>query len=207
MSRYGHTNVDVLEAARTFLPSRADDRSDVGAAVSTQDFRALYDQFFPLVWRWAGRLGVPPQALEDVVQEVFLVVHGRLDEFEGRSTLKTWLFSVTLGVVRNFRRRRSTASIAGGAIEVETMPGLAPHPEAIAAQTETMEILQRILDGLDDEKREVFVLAELEEMTLQEIGTLLGISSNTATSRLRLAREAVKAAWERERARDRWRLR
>jgi RNA polymerase sigma-70 factor, ECF subfamily len=63
------------------------------------------------------------------------------------------------------------------------------------------------LNELDEEKREVFILAELEQLSMNEIATLLAISSNTVASRLRLAREEVREAWERAKARDQWRLR
>ncbi len=174
--------------------------------METSDFRSLYDHFFPLVWRWTTRLGVPRDARDDVVQEVFLTLHGQIDAFEGRSSLKTWVFGVTLGVTRNFRRRRST-SPAGESVEIDTVADDVDHPEAAAEHTEAVAMLQSILDGIDPDKREVFVLAELEQLTMSEIGELLQISSNTVASRLRLAREAVRAGWERAKARDQWRTR
>jgi RNA polymerase sigma-70 factor (ECF subfamily) len=181
--------------------------AEVEAAVEGQNFRALYEEYFPLVWRWATRLGVAQSGLDDVVQEIFLTIYMHIDEFEGRSTLKTWIFGVTVGVTRNYRRRRSSNPTGDSTTELDTLAERAPHPEAIAEQTEAMAQLQVILDGLDDEKREVFVLAELEELSLAEIAQILGINPNTASSRLRLARQAVRTAWERASARDSWRLR
>jgi len=175
-------------------------------AAETTDFRALYDQFFPLVWKWAARFGIPRDALDDVVQEVFLAIHAQLGQFEGRSSLKTWVFGVTLGVTRNYRRKRTTGP-AGDGCEMDSLPDSVAHPEAAAAHTEALSLLQRILNELDVEKREVFILAELEQLSLAEIATLLQISSNTVTSRLRLAREAVQMRWERAKARDQWRSR
>ena len=66
-------------------------------------------------------------------------------------------------------------------------------------------MLEEILDGLDAEKRAVLVLAELEEKSVAEIADILAINVNTASSRLRLAREHVEAAMTRHRARDGWR--
>jgi RNA polymerase sigma-70 factor (ECF subfamily) len=173
---------------------------------SRASFLELYEQYVSDVWRWVARLGVPPHTRDDVVQEVFVRVYELLDEYEGRSSLKTWIYSVTFGVVRNFRRRRSNRP-AGDEPQVDAIADGAKHPEAIATQNQAMTLLQTILDGLDEDKREVFVLAELEEMTAGEIGTLLGISSNTAASRLRHARAEVQATWERAKVRDTWRLR
>ncbi|MER2562727.1 MAG: sigma-70 family RNA polymerase sigma factor [Myxococcaceae bacterium] len=66
-------------------------RSSVGPV---PDFRALYTSKAPLVWRTLKRLGVREADLEDVAQEVFVVVHRRLPEFEGRSSIDTWLYGI-----------------------------------------------------------------------------------------------------------------
>src|SRR4051794_16597314 len=70
----------------------------------SQTFEEVYEEHFSFVWRAARRLGAPAAAVDDVVQEVFLVVHRRLPEFAGRSSLKTWLFAIVLRVVRDHRR-------------------------------------------------------------------------------------------------------
>lgn len=167
------------------------------------DFRALYERYLPLVWKWAFRLGAPADALDDVVQETFLTIHRRLHEFEGRSSLRTWVFGITLGVTRNHRRRQRATAMTES--EVDQLVSSRPHPEAAAEHTEALALLRRILDGIDDDRREVFVLAELEQMSMTEIASVLSISANTVSSRLRRAREDVRAAWERARARDGWR--
>ncbi|MBX3262478.1 MAG: RNA polymerase sigma factor [Labilithrix sp.] len=182
-------------------------RVELGTREDGADFLELYEQYLPLVWRWAARLGVPRHSLDDAVQEVFLTLYGRLDDFEGRSSLKSWVFAVTFRVVRNFRRRRGSAPAGDDETEVDAIAAEGVHPEAAATQSEAVTLLQSILDGLDDDKREVFVMAELEGLTATEIGHLLGVSSNTVASRLRHAREEVRAAWERAKARDAWRLR
>jgi len=222
MSSGRNTKEDVLDVAGDSSP-HAGSRSGAGfvRAVSAQarpaevsptkaathDFRSLYEHYFPLVWRWATRLGIPHSALDDVVQEIFLAIFQHVDEFEGRSSLKTWIFGVTIGVTRNFRRRHTSGPVGGSSSELDTLLERAPHPEEIAQQSEALALLQTILDALDDEKREVFVLSELEELTMIEISQIVGVSPNTITSRLRLARQAVQAAWERAAARDNWRLR
>ena len=83
-------------------------------------------------------------------------------------------------------------------------PTAGPHEQAV--RSEAAKTLHRILDELDDEKREVFVLAELEEMTIPEIAEVLGINVNTAYSRLRAARQTFDQAVMRYQSRDRWRL-
>ena len=193
--------------ARALVSRPRSGRAEMGTRENSADFLELYEQYFPLIRRWAARLGVPQHSLDDVVQEVFLTLYGRLDDFEGRSSLKSWIFSVTFRVVRNFRRRRSTRPAGDDESEVDAIAAEGVHPEAAATQSEAITLLQSILDGLDDEKREVFVMSELEGLNATEIGQVLGVSSNTAASRLRHAREEVRAAWERAKARDAWRLR
>src|SRR6186713_2887600 len=68
-------------------------------------FAEVYESCAKLVWRNLRRLGVPEAALEDAAQDVFLVVHRRLSEFEGRSTLRTWIFGIVLRVAARHRRK------------------------------------------------------------------------------------------------------
>ena len=67
-------------------------------------FAGVYEAYFDFVWCSARRLGVPDPNLDDAVQEVFVIVHRRLAEFEGRSSIKTWLFGIVRNVSREARR-------------------------------------------------------------------------------------------------------
>lgn len=182
-------------------------------AVDAPSFEAVYDAHAEFVWRAARRLGVAPSALEDVFQEIFLVVHRRLGDFEARSSVRTWLYGITVHVVRRHRRtlqRKPSHLTADG--ELEHAVGAAQGDAAIdgpheaAAKREAVRVLHEILDQLDDDKREVFVLAELEQMPAHEIGDALALNPNTVQSRLRAARQAFEQALARHHARDRWRL-
>lgn len=162
----------------------------------------VYEEHFDFVWRSARRLGVSPPAVDDVVQETFLVAHRRLASFEGRSSIKTWLFGILHRVVADHRRR------------VRRKGGLAPLPDALpdhsnercpATLTEKREkvrLLYRLLDTLNNDQRAVFVLAELEEMTAPEIADALGANLNTVYSRLRAARKSFERALARHNARE-----
>jgi RNA polymerase sigma-70 factor (ECF subfamily) len=185
---------------------RADSAWPVPAAGSAELPRALtlaevYEAHFDFVWRSARRLGIPSLHLDDVVQEVFLVVHRRLAEFEGRSSLKTWLFGITRRVVRDHRRsaRRKPAEPLG-AIEPAD---LGPSADARMTKDEEARVLHAMLDELDEEKREVFVLAELEQMSGPEIADALDVNLNTVYARLRAARAAFESAVLRHQARAR----
>jgi RNA polymerase sigma-70 factor, ECF subfamily len=175
-------------------------------------FEHIYEEHFDFLWRSARRLGVHEGAVDDVVQETFLVVHRRLAEFEARSSVKTWLFGILLRVTRDHRRhtrRKAPHSMRPEApMDPETLSaGAEQGPHERAAKTEAVRTLHAILDELDDEKREVFVLAELEQMTAPEMAEALGVNLNTIYSRLRAARQEFEQAVARHRARDQWRYR
>jgi len=170
-------------------------------------FETIYDTYFPFVWRSTLRLGVPPAHVDDAVQEIFLVVHRKLDGFEGRSTLKTWLYGITLRIAR-VHRARARQSAVEHALEPEQVQ--APdgaRPDERAQTAEAARVVNALLEGLDDDQREIFVLAELEQLTAPEIAGALGLKLNTVYSRLRLARAAFAEAAARHRARDAWRIR
>jgi RNA polymerase sigma-70 factor, ECF subfamily len=174
----------------------------------TLDFEGVYADHFAFVWRSVRRLGVPESAAEDVAQEVFVIVHRRLDTYEGRASVRAWLFGIVRGVVTNYRRtqRRARAFADKERAEAEE-PVSDWQPEERAEKAEAVRILYAVLAAMDEDKREVFVLAELEQMPASEIAEALGIALNTVSSRLRAARAAFKEAASRMRARDEWRLR
>ena len=164
-------------------------------------FAELYEAHFDFAWRVARRLGVPPSSLDTAVQDVFLVVHDRLATFEGRSSFRTWLFGIVRRVVRD--HRPSARERVGDESAPEPATDVTPHDTLERA--ESVRILHRLLDTLDDERREVFVLAELEQIPMPEVADALGINVNTAHARLRAARKDMDQALSRLRARDAWR--
>ena len=177
-------------------------KPDSGTVPSS--FSTLYDEHFDFVWRSLRRLGVPAPVLDDAAQEVFLVVHRRLSEFEGRSSLKTWLFGIAFNVAQHFIRTHARRGL-DRAPEIPVPDVATPQEELM--QAEAVRLLYRVLDELHPDKRSVFVMAELEHMTAPEIVEATGLPLNTVYSRLRLARRDFEAALKRHRARDDWRLR
>jgi RNA polymerase sigma-70 factor (ECF subfamily) len=164
-------------------------------------FDLLYRENFRFVWRTVRRLGLPGSAVDDVVQEVFLVVHRRLRDFEGRSSAKTWLYGIVRRVVsdhrRTLRRRPAPASAQTDPGDLDAVACEGQGPEASAEQAERVRLLHSLLAELDDDKREVFILAELEGLTLAEIAEALDVNMNTIASRLRAARREFEAALDR----------
>ena len=190
-------------------------RSPAGNAIETAplpgcawvpDFDAVYEAHLDFVWRTVRRMGVRPADTDDVVQEVFFVVHRRLAEFEGRAQLKTWVFKILVHVVRHYWRthqRKPGDHAADDLAELQTLA--ADHEESPTARLERVEAL-RVLDGLlarlDEDKREVFVLAEIEQMTAAEIAEIVEANVNTVSSRLRAARQEFEKALLRFRAHE-----
>jgi RNA polymerase sigma-70 factor (ECF subfamily) len=173
-------------------------------------FEAVYEAQFDFVWRNVRRLGVPDAQVDDAVQEVFLVVHRRLHEFEARSSVKTWIFGIALRVAsaerRSIRRKSPHTRAPGGPVEPDTVADEGADQEERAARAEGARTLHRMLSALDDDKRAVFVMAELEEMSAPEIAEAVGANVNTVYARLRAARREFEEAVARERARESWRL-
>lgn len=168
-------------------------------------FAEIYERHFSFVWRSVRRLGVAEHAVDDAVQDVFLVVHRRLDDFEGRSTVKTWLFGIVLRVVRDWRRtnlRKRRVGSGSGAADVDAVADDgARSPHALTEQAQAVRMLHQVLDSLDDDKRAVFVMAELEQMSAPEIAEATGENVNTVYSRLRAARKAFNRGVQLQRAR------
>ncbi len=204
-----HRTMPATAAAREVSPLPL---AALGVAAALPDFDTLYDDTIDFVCRNTRRLGVAPAALDDVVQDVYVVVHRRLRDVVKPESLRAWLLSIVIRVVRDHHRslRRKDPGQQPGAVRVdpEQLPDpRVNHPYASAEQADAVRLLHQLLGELDDAKREVFVLAELEEMTEMEISEVVGENVNTVHSRLRAARKAFDQAVERHRTRDEWRLR
>lgn len=157
-------------------------------AATVPAFDDVYAAHVGFVWRIARAFGVPDASLEDAVQEVFVIVHRRLPEFEGRSAITTWLFAITRRVALAHRRR------AGRSEPLADEPAGASDTFAAVTRAEAAAIVAAILDGMDEDKRIVFALVELEQLSVPEVARMLDLNLNTAYSRLRLARKAFEAA-------------
>lgn len=188
----GHPALDpVAASASTSAPGLA------APARSTpsehQRFAALYRENVDFVWRSLRRLGTPDAMLDDATQDVFLVAARRHTEFEGRSSIKTWLFGIALRVVKTHRRTRWRHERKLEALG-HASAGAANDP---IARRDAQRTLLLLLDTLDDDRRAVYVLAELEGLTAVEIAEGLGLNVNTVYTRLRAARLALREAAER----------
>jgi len=151
----------------------------------------VYRQYFGATWRVLRRLGVSDAQLDDAAQDVFLVVHRRLAEFDASSPLRSWLFAIAVRVASDYRRRRSRRRTEP---LDECIPDAGPSPMQLSEMQESVRLLHELLNELDEKKRTVFVLAELEQLSVPEITQVLGVNLNTVYSRLRSARQQFETA-------------
>ena len=156
------------------------------------DFDRVFADTRPFVWRVLGRLGVARADIADVCQEVFLIVHRRLEDYDGRP-LHAWCYGICVRVAADYRKRAHRRH--------ETIGEAPAEPRTAAEQERSLELgrararLERVLAQLDQSKREVFVLYELEELTMSEVAQIVGCPLQTAYSRLHAARKDVRAAF------------
>ncbi len=154
---------------------------------------------YEFVWRSLRRLGVRPPETDDAAQQVFVVLASKLASVEPGKE-RSYVFGIVMRVAANVRRARARSCEVPEADVVE-VPSVLPAAESQLEQAHARAILDEVLGGMPDERRAVFVLFELEELSLTEISDLLQIPLGTVGSRLRRAREDMRAGIARIRAR------
>jgi RNA polymerase sigma-70 factor (ECF subfamily) len=151
-------------------------------------FRAMVDTHFNFVWRYLRALGVPQANADDATQQVFLVAASKVDAIEeGRE--RSFLVGTAHGVAANARRANERRREVHSETELSLQVDRALDPEQETESREAVAILDRFLASLPEDLRSVFVLFELEGMTMAAISETLGIPPGTVASRLRRGRE------------------
>lgn len=150
-------------------------------------FASLCRKQMPYLVRALRYFGVPERDVADVAQEVLLIVHRKLPEFEQRSTLRTWLYRICQRAASDYRRR---AHVRRELVKAEPLAPETSAADAIA-QLEARAQLIAALDVLDDDKRDVFVLFEIEQLDMHEVCEVLQCPLQTAYSRLHAARKLL----------------
>jgi RNA polymerase sigma-70 factor (ECF subfamily) len=155
------------------------------------DFRTLFEMEASYVVRSLRRLGVAPADVEDMAHDVFVAVYGQLDKFDRARPVRPWLFAFAFRVAAQYRRkaRRETERCA-----VDDLPDHREPPDVRLEREGKQRMVLDALEGIELERRAVFVLHELDGATCQQIAATLGIPLGTVYSRLRLAREDFSGA-------------
>ena len=166
-------------------------------------FEELYRAHFAYVWRTLCRLGWPREEVADAAQDVFLVAFRKLEQFEQRSSLRTWLFGICYRCTLARWRRADRHQVAPPAA-VEALPDRAPDQATVLETGQRRAVLETILEQLSVEQRAVFTLYEIEGLEGADIAEVLQIPIGTVYSRLRSAREVFWKAVARRQARERF---
>jgi len=166
-------------------------------------FESIYEEYFEFVWVTTKRLGVSPGAIDDVVQEIFMVIHSKIQTLRQPQSLRSWIYGIARRTVSDHHRSRRTRDASHVALSKQADLGTIapPTPQDLALQNDQVKLLWSLLEEIGWPKREVFMLAELDEMTAPEIAQALDIPLNTAYSRLRAARQAFEEGLARRAAR------
>jgi RNA polymerase sigma-70 factor, ECF subfamily len=181
----------------TMTPAIAPSDLCAGGKSSAQvSFTEIFDAHAQFVWRCLRRLGVREADVPDACQEVFIVVNRKLPGLDLSTSPRGWLFGVSARVAADYRRRAYVRS-ERPMEEAHEVATPAPQITELAHQ-EARRLLDRILDGLEDEKRAVFILFELEQLPMTEIAAAVGCPLQTGYSRLHAARRQVEAAIRRQ---------
>jgi RNA polymerase sigma-70 factor, ECF subfamily len=160
-------------------------------AVPVRSSAEFFREHGAFVWRLLRRLGVPRADLDDLTQEVFLAVHRALSTYEERNQLKAWLYRIAVREAGRHRRSRPPPS----SMDIEDLDQTSPDcPEAIAQANETRARFDRLLATLDEPRRTVFVLYEIEELTMAEVAAAVGCPLQTAYSRHNSAKKQILTA-------------
>lgn len=173
---------------------------DAPLALATKDL----ERIAALAWRVLRRLGVGEHLVADAVQDTLVVVHRRLSEFRGQSKFETWVYGILLRVASDYRRKNRRAARVFASVELridQDIESESANPFEQLEQREAAYFIKSLLDQLPEPAREVFVLIELEELTLGAAARVLNVSESTAKSRLRSARKGFDTALKRELAR------
>ncbi len=174
------------------------------------EFARIYRAHHDRVWRCLAALGVPEHALDDATQDVFLIAFRRIERYDGRAPVRSWLYGIARNIAlkrrdRARKRARDRLHLVSAA-RVESEPPL-PSPDEHVARAQAVALVETCLERLDEDKRAVFVLAEIEGLRAPEIAEALGLKLNTVYSRLRAARALFNRALARHRACDERRAR
>jgi RNA polymerase sigma-70 factor (ECF subfamily) len=167
-------------------------------------FRTLFEEHFAYVWRALRRLGVREADREDLAHEVFVTFYRRRDDYDPARAVRPWLFGIAFRVaVAHRRRAHQKAEVLEDGLTVSRAADEAPLPDQHLARRQDHALLAAALEAVDLPLRAVLVMHDLDGIAVPEIAASLGIPVNTAYSRLRLAREELRTAAHRLKARRR----
>ncbi len=152
-------------------------------------FDQVYEDHFGFVWRSVRGMGVPEANVDDAVQDVFVVVHRKLPSYEPRGSIGSWLFGIARRVAKDYRR--SVARRGTHDLQAAESVSASDDPSGNAETRQILRVVERFMDELDDERRAIFVLAQVEGLPVASVAQMLGLNPNTTYSRLQVLRKEL----------------
>lgn len=179
--------------ARATVPDLGDasavDAAGVDAVVMpARTARQIVRHYGAFVWRTLRYQGVAERDLEDVSQEVFVIIFQKLSQLERQSSLRAWIYGISIRAAAGYRRRLRTRHEVL-VDEVPDVAAAAPTDSREADRLDARQQLAQLIARLDEDKRAVFVLHELEHLEMTEIAEIVGCPVATGYSRLAAAKK------------------
>jgi RNA polymerase sigma-70 factor, ECF subfamily len=175
-------------------PARSAPAGEPGREAEPLEIRTIYESHAKFVWLSLQRLGVKSPDMDDVAQEVFLIVHRRLDTFDRNTELTSWLFGICLRVAANYRRRRRWTFEVPAGDSNDDRPSTLVAADDLLARREERHLAERALGRLGIEKRATFIMFEVEALSCEEIAKIMNVPVGTVYSRLHAARRELERA-------------
>jgi RNA polymerase sigma-70 factor, ECF subfamily len=177
-----------LPEGAAFEPRAADPADTAMPSAASERVPAEFVRtYFAFVWRTLRRFGVPEADAQDAAQRVFVVATERLERILPEKE-RAFLFGIAVRVADKVRRSHARKPVVSES-DPDREPSPWPSADELLDQRRARAALDAILDEMSDDLRAVFVLYEIEQMTVSDIAKLLKIPGGTAASRLRRARE------------------
>jgi RNA polymerase sigma-70 factor (ECF subfamily) len=196
MSPLAGPGAGAVDAIAGLLPKAASKPAARARELDAGDFRSIYAAWFTDVLRWIRALGAPPADHDDLAQEVFVVVHRRLADFDGRN-VGGWLYRITANQVRDHRRLRWIRSVFRRSVPVsDELEAPGPTPLMAVETREKRQLLDALLSELSEPLRATFVLFEVDGYTAEEIAAFQRSPVNTVRARIHRARKKLLALVE-----------
>ena len=166
-----------------------------GRAADMPTWSELVAQHGDRVYRLAFRLCGNAHDAEDITQEAFIRVFRSLDKYRP-GTFEGWMHRIVTNLFLDMARRRSRIRFEALPDDAERVPGHERSPEQVLAEESFDPVLQSALDNLSPEFRAAVVLSDIEDLSYEEVGRILGVKMGTVRSRIHRGRAALRAELE-----------
>ena len=174
----------------------AGEEKTAAAAETKREFERLALPLIESLFNFACWLTRNQEEAEDLVQETYMKAWNGFVSFRGNATFRTWIFRILRNAFLSSRKDVHAARVESLDEErhEEFLPRTSETPESIFVEQASLSAIREAIEQIPLPMREIIILREVEEMSYQEIGVVLGIPIGTVMSRLARARLTLRAA-------------